>query len=149
MSSQLNSLFGPCGLVSIMAVCLSMVYVKSKILKTGVYLFALVEWICSVGYAMFPWSENSFQNFMHLIVTVLVVVLSVVSLILIGIGSLKEELQSLSFWSFICLLMMLMGPVGMNLFPPLFGLFERFSTFSAVIFNCILGIYLFKGKFSF
>lgn len=148
LASQLNCLFGPCGLVSIMAVCLAMVFVKSKVLKTGVYLFAAMEWVCSVGYTMFPWSENSFQNTMHLLVTVLVVVLSVVSLILIGIGSLKEELQSLSFWSFICLLMMLMGPVGMNLFPSLFGLFERFSTFSAVIFNCILGIYLFKGKFS-
>ena len=148
LASQLNCLFGPCGLVSIMAVCLAMVFVKSKTLKTGVYLFATMEWVCSVGYTMFPWSENSFQNTMHLIVTVLVVVLSVVSLILIGIGSLKEELQSLSFWSFICLLMMLMGPVGMNLFPSLFGLFERISTFSAVIFNCILGIYLFKGKFS-
>ena len=148
LASQLNCLFGPCGLVSIMAVCLAMVFVKSKDLKTGVYLFAAMEWVCSVGYTMFPWSENSFQNTMHLIVTVLVVVLSVVSLILIGIGSLKEELQSLSFWSFICLFMMLMGPVGMNLFPSLFGLFERISTFSAVIFNCILGIYLFKGKFS-
>ena len=148
LASQLNCLFGPCGLVSIMAVCLAMVFVKSNALKTGVYLFAAMEWVCSVGYTMFPWSENSFQNTMHLIVTVLVVVLSVVSLILIGIGSLKEELQSLSFWSFICLFMMLMGPVGMNLFPSLFGLFERFSTFSAVIFNCILGIYLFKGKFS-
>ena len=124
-----------------------MVFVKSKALKTGVYLFAAMEWVCSVGYTMFPWSENSFQNTMHLIVTVLVVVLSVVSLILIGIGSLKEELQSLSFWSFICLFMMLMGPVGMNIFPSLFGLFERFSTFSAVIFNCILGIFLFNGKF--
>ena len=148
LASQLNCLFGPFGRVSIMAVVLAMGVVKSKALKTGVYLFAAMEWVCSVGYTMFPWSENSFQNTMHLIVTVLVVVLSVVSLILIGIGSLKEELQSLSFWSFICLLMMLMGPVGMNLFPSLFGLFERFSTFSAVIFNCILGIYLFNGKFA-
>ena len=140
LANQLNCLFGPCGLVSIMAVCLAMVYVKSRVLKNGVYLFAAMEWVCSVGYTMFPWSENSFQNTMHLIVTVLVVVLSIVSLILIGIGSLKEELKSLSFWSFICLFMMLMGPVAMNVFPSLFGLFERFSTFSAVIFNCILGI---------
>lgn len=148
LASQLNCLFGPCGLVSIMAVCLSMVFVKSKVLKTGVYFFAAMEWVCSAGYTMFPWSENSFQNTMHLIVTVLVVVLSVVSLILTGIGALKEELRSLSFWAFVCLAMMLMGPLGMNLFPSLFGLFERFSTFSAVIFNFILGIYLFKGKFS-
>ena len=131
-----------------MAVCLSMVYVKSKLLKTGVYLFALVEWICSVGYTMFPWSENSFQNFMHLAVTVMVVVLSVVSLAVMFIGARKEELNSLSIWALICLLVMLAGPLGMNVFPPFFGLFERFSTFSPVIFNAVLGIYLIMGKFS-
>ena len=75
-----------------MAVCLSMVYVKLKLLKTGVYLFAAMEWVCSVGYTMFLWSENSFQNFMHLAVTVVVVVLSVVSLAVIFIGARKESL---------------------------------------------------------
>lgn len=75
-----------------MAVCLSMVYVKLKLLKTSVYLFALVEWICSVGYTTFLWSENSFQNFMHLAVTVIVVVLSVVLLAVIFIGARKESL---------------------------------------------------------
>lgn len=43
---------------------------------------------------------------------------------------------------------MLIGPIGTGLLPPsVFGLFERFSTFSAVIFNAVLGMYLFKGKF--
>ena len=119
-----------------------MVYVKSKLLKTGVYLFAFMEWICSVGYTMFLWSENSFQNFMHLAVTVVVVVLSVVSLAVIFIGARKEELNSLSIWALIFFLMMLTGPLGMNMFPPFFGLLERFSTFSSVIFNAVLGIYL-------
>ena len=42
--------------------------------------------------------------------------------------------------------MMLMGPVGMAVFPPqYFGLFERFSTFAAVGFNAVLGVYLFEG----
>ena len=125
-----------------MAVCLSMVYVKSKLLKTGVYLFAFMEWICSVGYTTFLWSENSFQNFMHLAVAVVVVVQSVVSLVVIFIGARKEELNSLSIWALICFLLMLTGPSGMNMFPPFFGLFERFSTFSPVIFNAVLGIYL-------
>ena len=131
-----------------MAVCLSMVYIKSKLLKTGVYLFALVEWICSVGYTMFPWSENSFQNFMHQAVTVMVVVQSVVSLVVIFVGARKEELNSLSIWALIFSLMMLTGPLGMNMFPPFLGLFERFSSFSTVIFNAVLGIYLIMGKFS-
>ena len=125
-----------------MAVCLSMVYVKSKLLKTGVYLFAAMEWVCSAGYTIFTWSENSFQNFMHLAVAVVVVVQSVVSLVVIFIGARKEELNSLSIWALICLLVMLTGPLGMNMFPPFIGFFERFSTFSAVIFNAVLGIYL-------
>ena len=69
-----------------------MVYVKLKLLKTGVYLFAAMEWICSVGYTMFLWSENSFQNFVHQAVAVVVVVLSVVSLAVIFIGARKESL---------------------------------------------------------
>ena len=125
-----------------------MVYVKSKLLKTGVYLFAAMEWVCSVGYTIFTWSENSFQNFMHLAVAVVVVVQSVVSLVVIFIGARKEELNSLSIWALIFFLMMLTGPLGMNVFPPFFGLFERFSTFSPVIFNAVLGIYLIMGKFS-
>ena len=91
---------------------------------------------------MFPWSENSFQNFMHLAVTVMVVVLSVVLLAVIFIGARKEELNSLSIWALIFFLMILAGPLGMNVFPLFFGFFERFSTFSPVIFNAVLGIYL-------
>ena len=152
LANQLNSLFGPCGLVSIMAVCLAMVYVKPKLLRSGVYLFGTMEWICSVGYTMFPWVSDagnySFQNIMHLTVTVLVVVLSIVSLILIGIGS-RNEIKSLSVYAFICLFMMFIGPIGTAFMPEsVFGLFERFSTFSAVIFNAILGAYLLKGRFS-
>ena len=97
---------------------------------------------------MFPCSENGFQNFMHLAVTVMVVVLSVVSLAVIFIVASKEELNSLSIWDLIFLLVMLAGPLGMKVFPPFFGLFERFSTFSPVIFNAVLGIYLIMGKFS-
>ena len=46
----------------------------------------------------------------------------------------------------IALGMMFMGPIGMAAFPPeLFGIFERFSTCSAVGYNAILGIYLFNS----
>ena len=41
------------------------------------------------------------------------------------------------------------GPIGTALLPKaVFGLFERFSTFSAVVFNAVLGIYLMKGRFA-
>ena len=43
---------------------------------------------------------------------------------------------------------MMIGALGTGIMPKsVFGLFERFSTFSAVVFNAILGVYLLKGIF--
>lgn len=152
LANQLNALFGPCGLVSIMAVCIGVVGCKSKILKSGIYFFAAMEWVCDVGYNLFPWIKDAPasnpQNFMHLAVTALVVILSLSSLVLVAIGARKEQMKSLSIWAIVCLAAMLIGPIGTALLPKtVFGLFERFSTFSAVVFNGILGIYLMKGRF--
>ena len=95
LAGQLNALFGPCGLVSIMAVCVGVADCKSKVLKLGIYFFAAMEWICDVGYSLFPWVNDAPtsnpQNVMHLAVTVLVVVFSLVSLVLVAIGAGKEN----------------------------------------------------------
>lgn len=152
LASQLNALFGPCGLVSIMFVCVGVAGCKSKVLKSGIYFFAAMEWVCNVGYNLFPWVKDAPasnpQNVMHLLVTVLVVVFSLASLVLVAIGARKEEMKSLGIWAIVCLVAMLIGPLGTSLLPQaVFGLFERFSTFSAVVFNAILGIYLMKGRF--
>ena len=152
-ANQLNALFGPCGLVSIMAVCVGVAGCKSKVLKLGIYFFAAMEWACNVGYSLFPWVNDAPlsnpQNMMHLAVTVLVVVFSLISLVLVAIGARKENIKSLSIWAIVCLAAMLIGPMGTAFLPKaVFGLFERFSTFSAVVFNSVLGIYLIKGRFS-
>lgn len=48
----------------------------------------------------------------------------------------------------ICFAAMMLGAIGTGVMPKaVFGLFERFSTFSAVIFNAVLGVYLLKDKF--
>lgn len=152
LAKRLNCLFGPCGLVSIMAVCVAVADIKSKRFKIGVYCFAVMEWLCSVGYTCFPWVSNApysnLQNVMHLAITVLVVVFSLASLVLIAISAKKAGQRTLGIWAWICLAAMIIGPIGTGLFPrSVFGLFERFSTFSAVIFNAVLGIYLFMEKF--
>ncbi len=152
LANQLNSLFGPCGIVSIMAVCVGVANCKSKLFKAGIFSFAAMEWVCNVGYKIFPWVKDAPnqhpQNVMHLIVTALVVVFSLASLILISFSAKKENLKSLGICAIICLATMIIGPIGTGLLPKaVFGLFERFSTFSAVVFNAILGLFLFLGKF--
>ena len=125
---------------------------NEKVLKAGVYFFSAMEWVCNVGYNLFPWvsdapSSNP-QNIMHLVVTILVVVFSLLSLVLVAIGAGKEQIKSLRIWAIICFVAMIIGPIGTSMLPKaVFGLFERFSTFSAVVFNGVLGIYLMKGSF--
>jgi hypothetical membrane protein len=152
LAERLNALFGPCAVVSVMAVCVGAAGCRSKLLKTGIGSFAAMEWITVVGYKMFPWVQgvaaSSFQNVMHLLVTALVVLLSIISLLLIAIGGRKERLPSLSNWAIGCLAAMMIGALGTGIMPKsVFGLFERFSTFSAVVFNAILGVYLLRGTF--
>lgn len=86
LASQLNALFGPCALVSVMAVCVGITGCKVRPLKLGIYCFTA----------------------------------------------------------------MLIGPVGTALLPKtVFGLFERFGTFSVVVFNAVLGISLMNGTLYF
>lgn len=93
---QLSSLYGVCGIVSIMMVC---VFVQGKLNKTiriGIYLFTVINWISNVGYAMFPLSDSgnagAFQDIMHIyVVTVLVVLFSIISLVVIMIGGYRDK----------------------------------------------------------
>ena len=154
LAEQLNALFGPCALVSIMAVCVGVANCPAKALKRGVYAFAVMEWLCNVGYTLFPWVSGADaknpQNFLHLAITALVVLLSLAGLALCAIGAKGERLKPIRVWALVCLAAMIAGPVGTALLPAsVFGLFERFSTFSAVVFNAALGVFLMNGTLLF
>lgn len=152
LAEQLNSLFGPCGIVGIMAVCVGAANFKSKCLRIGIYLFAIMEWVTIVGYNMFPWVANTsgfnLQNMIHLAITAFVVFCSIAALIVIIVGAKKEKLKSLGTWGMVCLGAMFVGAIGTMVLPnDFFGIAERFSTFSVVVFNAVLGYYLLSGRF--
>lgn len=149
---QLSSLYGVCGIVSIMMVC---VFIKDKLNKTlriGIYIFAAMNWISNVGYAMFPLSDSgnagAFQDIMHIyVVTVLVVLLSIVSLVVIMVGGFRDKrYRYLAVCAAIALLLMFAGAIGTSVVPKeFFGIPERFSVFAATGFNAVLGICLFNS----
>jgi len=118
-----------------------------KSLKIGVYLFAAMHGVSAIGYSLFPLTgsgyDGSFQSFVHVyVVTILVVVLSIVSLILIAIGCFKDKRKILGILAVAALICMFFGAVGTSALPKeIFGIVERFSTYSAVIFTGILGVF--------
>lgn len=150
--NQLSSLYGIAGVVNVSVVSL---FVQNKLERSqriGIYIFSVMIWFSYIGYSMFPLTadptELSFQNIMHVyVVTGTVVVLSLVSLVTIVTTDLmNKHLTTLSLTALICLFFMLTGAVGTALAPPeWFGVFERFSVFSVVVFNAVLGLLLYKG----
>ena len=52
--NQLSALYNVCEVVCVTVVCIGMGGQKTKLLRSGVYLFAVMEWISAVGYRMFP-----------------------------------------------------------------------------------------------
>ena len=152
--NQLSSLYGVCGMISIMMVCVAVQGKTNRILRTGIYLFAGMNWISQVGYTMFPLTTSgtpdSFQDKMHVyVVTAGVVIFSIVSLITISVGGWREkQYRSLAIWAMAALGFMMIGAIGTNVVPKeYFGIPERFSVFAATGFNAVLGWYLFKSRF--
>ena len=147
--NQLSALYNVCEVVCATVVCIGIQDQKTKLLRLGIYLFAIMEWISAVGYRMFPLSTSgyagSFQDVMHMVITALVVLLSIVSLTIIIIAGIKDrDCRSYSICAGIALGMMLVGAMGMKMVPAeYFGIVERFSVFAATGFNAALGIHLF------
>ena len=148
--NQLSSLYNICTLICAMMVCAGIQGKGSRLLRSGIYLFTAMEWISAVGFSMFPLSDSgyagTFQDEMHILSTILVVLLSIVSLVMLIIaGAKRKEYRSFGVFAGIALGMMLVGALGMNIVPKeYFGVVERFSVFVAVGYNAVLGIELFR-----
>ena len=147
--NQLSALYNTCEVLCVTVVCIGIQGQKTRLLRTGIYLFAAMEWISAIGYRMFPLSDSgyagAFQDVMPMVVTAAVVLLSIVSLTVIILAGVKNrECRSYGVCAGIALGMMLVGAVGMKLVPAAyFGVVERFSVFAATGFNAALGIHLF------
>ena len=140
-------------MVCAMMVCLGIQGKKNRLLRVGIYLFTIMEWVSAVGFCMFPLSDSgyagTFQDKMHIFSTAIVVLLSIVSLALIIIAGAKDKsCRSYGICAAIALGMMMVGAIGMNIVPKdYFGIVERFSVFAVTGYNAVLGIELYRMKF--
>ena len=147
--NRLSAVYNACEVVCVTVVCIGIQGQKTKLLRTGVYLFAAMEWVSAVGYRMFPLSSSgyagAFQDVMHMAVTAVVVLLSIVSLsVIIAAGAKDKGCRSYGICALTALCMMMTGALGVKLVPAgYFGVAERFSVFAATGFNASLGVHLF------
>ena len=109
-----------------------------------------MEWVSAVGFGMFPLSDSgytgTFQDQMHILSMVIVLLLSIISLSLIIISGIKSKnCRSYGIFAGIALGMMMIGALSMNIVPKeYFGIVKRFSVFAATGFQAVLGIHLYR-----
>lgn len=154
---RLSCLYEPCGITCVMAASLYVAErnLGDRLFRTGIYLFAAMNWVSTVGYRLFPLANggkelSGLSEFMHVyVVTTAVVLLSIASLACIVASGFKPGgSRGLSAHAAVALLMMFAGAVGSGLVPAqYFGIAERLSLIAAVAFNAVLGLYLLKGRF--
>lgn len=150
IAHSLSLVYGILSCLCSLLVCILVKKEEKKTLRLGVYLFTTMNFISAIGYSLFPLSskgyDGSFQSFMHVyVITIAVLLLSIISLILISVGAFKSKKKLLGTLSIVALLLMFFGAAGSGILPKsVFGIVERFSTYSAVVFTAILGIYGFN-----
>ena len=152
--NRLAAPYNICSVVCATSVALfvSQERVSSRSFRVGLYLFMAMNWFSAVGYGMFPLADGgkeiaTFEEMMHMVVTMAVVLLSIASLICLIIAGYRENsVRGIGLWAAVALVLMMVGSIGTGIVPQqYFGIVERFSVFAAVGFNAALGMYLFHG----
>ncbi len=145
IASGLSSVYGIFSCLCCVLLCVIM-REQPKAIRIGIQLFTAMQFVSAIGYSLFPLSsagyDGSIQSFIHTyVLTVAVVLLSIASLISLTIGGFRYNWRNLALFSIAAFLFMLAGAIGSNIVPmEYFGLVERFSTYSAVVFVGVLGI---------
>jgi len=122
----------------------------NNIITLGSLLFCIMTLVSFLGYSFFPLSQTgfagTFKDKMHLVVTALVVVFTIVSLILFSIGFLKtSNYKYLGIISICTFAALLIGVILINKLPKeYFGIAERVNVYSIIIFTGILSLWMFK-----
>lgn len=153
VASRFSSLYSLFSVLCCTILCLIVSNQINKTFRLGIYLYTIMNWVSSLGYTLFPLSsqgfQGTFQDIMHFyVITIAVMLLSIVSLILIFIGGRQHrETKVIAILGLIALLVMFLGSIGVGTAPKeYFGLFERFSVFSVVIFTALLGLFGYTYK---
>ena len=130
------------------------VYFRQKINKCvtfGASFFCVMTIVSFLGYTFFPLSDagyaGTFQDKMHLAVTIIVVLFTITALIFFIIGFFRtEKLKYLAVISLCTFLLLLAGSILINILPKeYFGIAERINVYSIVIYTGILSFWMYKN----
>jgi len=129
----------------------------NSITKLGFIFFLSMAIISLIGFGLFPLSPDktalNFQNMMHILITGITVLFTIIFLFLLGIGFLKKEkfkkLGKISLGVAILIIIFgILNPISMALGLNILGLTERLVIFTLELFIFFLSfIYTFNIRY--
>ncbi|MBN1624412.1 MAG: DUF998 domain-containing protein [Clostridia bacterium] len=142
----------------IFAVCVYAIFKHNKehrISILGAVFLLAMEVFSFVGYTLFPLNQGdsmaNFQTIMHIVVTIVVVICTVASGYLIGLGLIKiSRHRRIGFFILACAVIItvsgIITPMLMANNLPVSGLTERINIFSLQTWIFALSVYMFSDK---
>jgi hypothetical protein len=148
--------YGICMVLMVAALIAKAFKEYHSMLRVGYVILMIMQLTSLFGYSLFPLTgdktEMSFQNMMHIIVTVVVVLTTIASSFLISLGYLKQEkMKKLGRLTLVMAIMItvfgIFNPISMNLKLNILGLTERLVIYTIQSFMFMLSYYYtFKEK---
>jgi hypothetical membrane protein len=139
------------GIFSVIFTFWFFIYFRSrinKLISSGSCFLCMMNVISFFGYLFFPLSEagfhDTFQDKMHIAVTVFVVVFTIMALIFLGFGFIKTgAYKYIGIISLCTFLLLILGAILLNMVPKeYFGVAERINAYSIVIYTGILSLWM-------
>lgn len=136
----LTFIYGVCTVLFASGMVMQAFKKYNTLLRTGFLVFLVMEMTSVVGYNLFPLTPNetqlNFQNLMHIIVTAVVVLTTIASAFLIGLGYLRQEKKK-KIGTFVLTMAILITVFGsfnsLGMAWHVLGLTERLCIFSLQI----------------
>lgn len=152
--SVFTTIYAICMILFVMSMIMKSFRKYGKLVKSGYIILLIMEITSAFGYGMFPLEGDktimTFQNMMHIIVTVIVVFTTIAAGYLLAIGYKKQEkLNKLgNFVLFFAVIITVFGslnPINMAMNLGILGLTERLVIYSLqILFFSLSYLYTFK-----
>lgn len=146
----LSGIYGICVILFVVGMVIKAFRIYNSTTKIGYMVLLVMELVSLFGYALFPLEGDktvmTFQNMMHIIVTVVVVLTTVAFGFIVAAGYKKHEAtRKLGRFVFIMAIIItltgVINPIGMNAGWNILGITERFVIFSVQILIFYLSYY--------
>jgi len=145
-----TAIYGICMIAFFTAFYLFFCKKINRVFSLGTMFLLIMQTVSFVGYTAFPLSEagfaRTFQDTMHLIVTIVVVITSITALILLAIGFFRAKHKRLGIGAIVTLFCMMFGSILLGAVPQVMGIGERLNIYALHIYFGILAVWLITYK---